>query len=540
MRLISTLAAAVLVAGCSRGTEKQAAPAPAAPPAPVDISVWLAQPMPQGSAVQQRVEAARLACLATRDDGCAILGLAYEEGAAVATDLVRARAAYERGCDLGQGLGCDRLGALYRDGRGVAKDPARAVTLFQRGCDQRSLDACTDLGFTYLLADDPEKARPLFQKACDGGVAKACTGLGATIRQTTQNLMGLVVNDPKARAAWRDGLARAEAPLRKACDGADAVGCFELGEIFRVRANRSDRDLETVSLRARASEAYGKSCVLGYARACAAQGNEEDMLGHVQLAVELYRKACDGGYGPGCSSVAGVLEERREPGDLKAAVGWLEKGCGAGDASACQQLGRMYYKGTEDVPKDLALAKARYLRECELDPKACFRAAEPYCNGAAGVVDERLAVALFERACARMEHPAPDETVDKAEMFFACKAAKSPECKMDDAYVPIRVERAAGPDGRTMAEIFANKAALKNKAVSVRAKVRRFTADIAGSNWAHLDDGTGKEGERDLPVRTSEVVQRGEVVVFTGVLKLDLDLGFGKYPVLLDRAKLTR
>jgi len=54
-----------------------------------------------------------------------------------------------------------------------------------------------------------------------------------------------------------------------------------------------------------------------------------------------------------------------------------------------------------------------------------------------------------------------------------------------------KVEKAAGKDARTVAEIWAQKASLKDQEVVVRARVVKSNAGIMGRNWMHLRDGSG-------------------------------------------------
>jgi hypothetical protein len=108
---------------------------------------------------------------------------------------------------------------------------------------------------------------------------------------------------------------------------------------------------------------------------------------------------------------------------------------------------------------------------------------------------------------------------------------------------PITVSRAAAPDGRTVAEVFAQRAALDTKPVAVRGKVVKFLPGIMGRNWLHLRDGTGSaEGkDHDLTVTTSETAAVGDVVLVRGTVRKDLDFGAGyAYAVLVEEAKLSR
>ncbi|OGA25345.1 MAG: nucleotide-binding protein [Betaproteobacteria bacterium RIFCSPLOWO2_02_FULL_67_19] len=106
-----------------------------------------------------------------------------------------------------------------------------------------------------------------------------------------------------------------------------------------------------------------------------------------------------------------------------------------------------------------------------------------------------------------------------------------------------RIAKAQGPDARTVAEIIGRKAELKDKAVAVRGKVVKFTANVMGKNWVHLRDGSGSAQDRtnDILVTTKDPAQLGNVVVARGVVRTDVDLGSGyAYQVLIDDAKLQK
>lgn len=107
----------------------------------------------------------------------------------------------------------------------------------------------------------------------------------------------------------------------------------------------------------------------------------------------------------------------------------------------------------------------------------------------------------------------------------------------------IKVTKAGGADGRTVAEIYVQRAALKDKATAVRGKVVKVTSGVMGKNWLHLRDGSGTDAakDNDLVVTTSDVVQVGDEVTATGPVHLVRDLGSGySYPVLMEDAKVSR
>lgn len=105
----------------------------------------------------------------------------------------------------------------------------------------------------------------------------------------------------------------------------------------------------------------------------------------------------------------------------------------------------------------------------------------------------------------------------------------------------VKVKKASGENAYTISEIYGKRAALHEKEILVRGKVVKFSEEIMGRNWVHLQDGTGtrKAGTHDLLVTTQESPQVGDVVTFSGTVLKDQDFGSGyAYKVLVGKAKL--
>lgn len=94
--------------------------------------------------------------------------------------------------------------------------------------------------------------------------------------------------------------------------------------------------------------------------------------------------------------------------------------------------------------------------------------------------------------------------------------------------------------GETIAELFEKKAALAGKDVAVRARVVKFTPNVMGKNWLHVQDGTGAAGTNDLTVSTSATAAVGNTVLVRGKLATDKDLGFGyHYDAIIEDATVA-
>ncbi|MBW2519369.1 MAG: nucleotide-binding protein, partial [Deltaproteobacteria bacterium] len=94
--------------------------------------------------------------------------------------------------------------------------------------------------------------------------------------------------------------------------------------------------------------------------------------------------------------------------------------------------------------------------------------------------------------------------------------------------------------GQTVADIFAQKDELTGKPVTVRGKVVKFSPEIMGKNWIHIQDGTGEPGMNDLTITTSATAQMGDTVTISGTLVTDKDFGYGyKYDLIIEDAEVT-
>lgn len=135
-------------------------------------------------------------------------------------------------------------------------------------------------------------------------------------------------------------------------------------------------------------------------------------------------------------------------------------------------------------------------------------------------------------------HPATSGPT-KEGMAAQHSAAANPQV---DA-TPIKVTKAEGVNGRTVAELFAQRSTLKDKEVAVRGKVVKVTPEVMGKNWLHLHDGTGSAAKKDndITVTTNGTAAVGDVVLVKGVVHLDRDFGAGyTYSVIIEDAKVSR
>ena len=94
--------------------------------------------------------------------------------------------------------------------------------------------------------------------------------------------------------------------------------------------------------------------------------------------------------------------------------------------------------------------------------------------------------------------------------------------------------------GYTVEELFTKKADLGGKEVSVKGKIVKTNMQILGTNWYHIQDGSGAEGTNDVIFTSNEQLESGQIVVAKGTLKLDKDFGSGyKFDVIVEDSTFT-
>jgi hypothetical protein len=103
------------------------------------------------------------------------------------------------------------------------------------------------------------------------------------------------------------------------------------------------------------------------------------------------------------------------------------------------------------------------------------------------------------------------------------------------------IEKASG--GLTVADVYERKAELAGSQVVVRGRVVKFNGGILGTNWLHIQDGSGSasDGTNDLTITCDGIAEIGETVVVMGTLELDKDFGAGyRYAAIVTDAQVTK
>ena len=107
--------------------------------------------------------------------------------------------------------------------------------------------------------------------------------------------------------------------------------------------------------------------------------------------------------------------------------------------------------------------------------------------------------------------------------------------KSEVAKEEISISPAEG--GITISELFSRKESYTGKKVKIKGQVTKFSPEIMGTNWIHIQDGTDYDGNFDLTVTSGTVVNVGDTITFEGKITLNKDLGYGYFfEVLMEDA----
>jgi hypothetical protein len=153
----------------------------------------------------------------------------------------------------------------------------------------------------------------------------------------------------------------------------------------------------------------------------------------------------------------------------------------------------------------------------------------PHANGA----DPHATGAADPHANGADPHAAPADPQDQMKAAHGQAQGGAVEVKP--------VERAKGPEGRTVAEVIGQRTKLAGKTVRIHGTVVKANAGILGKTYLHLRDGSGDAaaGTNDITVTTTATPAVGDVVTVEGAVVLDRDIGSGyKFPTLVDDAKV--
>lgn len=94
-------------------------------------------------------------------------------------------------------------------------------------------------------------------------------------------------------------------------------------------------------------------------------------------------------------------------------------------------------------------------------------------------------------------------------------------------------------DGITIEKLYSDKDQYSGAQIKIRGQVVKFTPQIMGKNWVHIQDGTSYDKNFELTITTQDMVKRGDIVTFEGEITLNKDIGAGyAYELLMENGKI--
>ena len=210
-------------------------------------------------------------------------------------------------------------------------------------------------------------------------------------------------------------------------------------------------------------------------------------------------------------------------------------GTGQGEVADVIKVESYTYLRLEDPPVWLATTP----RDYAVGDKVDFRGGMEMRNFYSKTLDRTFESIIFVQNVSRTEQDM--ERLHSAAMQASAHGAEKialPRPAAVEAPAPGEITPLSG--GKTVAQILDGAAQLRDQTVKLRAKVTKVNTGIMGSNWITLQDGTGTESDNKLLATSSETVEPGDLVVVSGTLGTDIDIGSGyTYKVLLQEARFV-
>jgi TPR repeat protein len=185
---------------------------------------------------------------------------------------------------------------------------------------------------------------------------------------------------------------------RAGCDAGRPGDCNQLGYMYDTGTGGMGADP------AKAIELYQRACDGGFVVGC---NNHAILLREGRgvatddvRAAELFRKACDSNHAPACTDLGWMYENGRGlTRDVARAAGLYERGCNGGNLVGCANLATLHRDG-KGVRRDEVRSASLFEMACDGGvATACTDLGFLYQNGIGRPVDVTRAVALYQRGC---------------------------------------------------------------------------------------------------------------------------------------------
>ncbi len=274
------------------------------------------------------------------------LGLSYEHGYGVATDIALAIKWFRKAVDQGYSYAQNNLGVCYENGEGVTKDIYEAARLYRLAADQGCSLAQCNLAYCYEkgngVSQSYAEALKWYRKGADQNHPRSLNNLGILY----ENGYGVTKDITEAARLYK-----------KAAEQNYAVAQCNLAYCYEKGNGVSQSYSEAVKW-------YGKSSDLGNARASNNLGllyeNGNGVTKDIVKAASLYRKAADTGYAIAQCNLGYCYEKGNGvPQNNTEAAKWYKKSADQGNTRAQHNLAVCYEFG-KGVTKSMSEAVRLY------------------------------------------------------------------------------------------------------------------------------------------------------------------------------------
>ena len=365
------------------------------------------------------------------------LGLHYEYGRGVGTDLAEAARLYQSAAEKGEPNAQNNLGNCYQHGKGIKKDVKEAVKLYRQAADQGNPDAQYNLGVCLYVGITGEK-KPLegirwLHKAVKQNLPVAIARFQKLIPAILQ-----MISHPDPSITAQDKAELWEIIEKYTIDSSDSSAQFTLGVCYeRGYAVKKDMKKSAHYYRLAADQGdlgaqndFGVCCEHGrgvdtdlaeavkWYQSAAEKGepNAQNNLGNcyqhgkgikkdAKEAMRLYRLAATQGHS-GAQNNLGLHYEygRGVDTDLAEAVKCYKSAAEKGEPNAQNNLGTCYQHG-KGIEKDAKEATRLYrLAATQGNPNAQYNLGICLYDGTAGEKNQLEALRLLYSAAQQNFH----------------------------------------------------------------------------------------------------------------------------------------
>ena len=158
---------------------------------------------------------------------CSVLGVMFEHGRGVQSDVLMARRLYRKACSNGNSRACVNLGKLYESGRKTRLDPEAATILYDLACRRGDGAGCYQVARMHHKQGETKRALVALRRSCQQKHAEACAGLGAIYEHGT---------------GVKQSLWHAKSLFRRACVHGSQTACVRYERLMpRALARRSTK-----------------------------------------------------------------------------------------------------------------------------------------------------------------------------------------------------------------------------------------------------------------------------------------------------------